>query len=521
MKRKNIKYYVVAIILLIVIITLSLPFFIAEFQLNAEIEKLREEGIPVTIQEFADKYYKSVPESQNAALVFNKAFSLLPYNSHKCVYHSSEKKLFNASLENRICYKLSPEELENAKKYVEESSAFFNEMEKIKKYKFIRFAYKWEDANEMEMPELNKFRMIIKLYTMKIELAINRNNLLQADELFKEMFNITRLASQNPLCLGQISFCIYDDIALKKLERAMSALQFSSEQLKSFDNILNNHELLVAKGWHVLWKWDLVYTLCLTNFVELKKNGFFEYIRTSYTDEPEKSDTDLTVYLENIKMKFKYMLFYSSGGLANTLSDDIKILKKVIDIPLDVYINQKKILERIDDKRRQGLISNTSYLGCDLFMKLAQAIARLRCAKTACAVERFRLKYGKFPEKLKQLVPEFLNKVPVDPFDGKDIRYFRSDFDIKYEVQVKVRKKPKASEKPVPSEITDIFGSGEIPEKTKYKFVKVKKAGFQVYSVGENLKDERSSLIVEKHNSGMSFFGTRSNDDITFTVLDK
>jgi hypothetical protein len=47
----------------------------------------------------------------------------------------------------------------------------------------------------------------------------------------------------------------------------------------------------------------------------------------------------------------------------------------------------------------------------------------IRCAEMAMAVERYRLKYGGLPETLDGLVPEFLEEVYLDPFDGKPLRY--------------------------------------------------------------------------------------------------
>jgi hypothetical protein len=47
----------------------------------------------------------------------------------------------------------------------------------------------------------------------------------------------------------------------------------------------------------------------------------------------------------------------------------------------------------------------------------------LMCAETALAVERYRLKYGKLPGLVTELVPEFLGAVYLDPFDGKPLRY--------------------------------------------------------------------------------------------------
>jgi hypothetical protein len=51
--------------------------------------------------------------------------------------------------------------------------------------------------------------------------------------------------------------------------------------------------------------------------------------------------------------------------------------------------------------------------------------ARLLCAIVALAAERYRLVHGHWPESLISLVPQFLSKVPVDPYDAKPLRYRR------------------------------------------------------------------------------------------------
>src|SRR5262249_4671995 len=49
--------------------------------------------------------------------------------------------------------------------------------------------------------------------------------------------------------------------------------------------------------------------------------------------------------------------------------------------------------------------------------------AQLRCALTALAVERFRLREGRWPENLSALAPGYLQAVPLDPYDGQPLRY--------------------------------------------------------------------------------------------------
>ena len=62
----------------------------------------------------------------------------------------------------------------------------------------------------------------------------------------------------------------------------------------------------------------------------------------------------------------------------------------------------------------------------DLFKaigKNARHLAVMRCAQTACAVERYQLKHQKLPPTLDALVPEFLDSIPEDPMTGEPLKY--------------------------------------------------------------------------------------------------
>ena len=57
--------------------------------------------------------------------------------------------------------------------------------------------------------------------------------------------------------------------------------------------------------------------------------------------------------------------------------------------------------------------------------KAVRAQVDARCAIAACALERYRLRKGGYPESLADLVPEFLPEIVRDPMDGKPMRYAR------------------------------------------------------------------------------------------------
>jgi len=56
-----------------------------------------------------------------------------------------------------------------------------------------------------------------------------------------------------------------------------------------------------------------------------------------------------------------------------------------------------------------------------------ECLACLRATRVGLAVERYRLGTGHWPEALSELVPDYLDSVPEDPFDGAPFRYKRLD----------------------------------------------------------------------------------------------
>jgi hypothetical protein len=52
-----------------------------------------------------------------------------------------------------------------------------------------------------------------------------------------------------------------------------------------------------------------------------------------------------------------------------------------------------------------------------------ETLSSMRNARTAIATELFRRVNGRWPDNLQELVPDFLDEIPIDPFDGMPLRY--------------------------------------------------------------------------------------------------
>jgi hypothetical protein len=108
----------------------------------------------------------------------------------------------------------------------------------------------------------------------------------------------------------------------------------------------------------------------------------------------------------------------------------IRVMTKIVEIaklPVEQQRSRLKIYaESIDRDRRIPVYVR---LVVPAVTRVGESVARnqawLRCTVVAIATERYRLAHNHWPESLQQLVPDFLQEVPLDPYDGKPLRYRR------------------------------------------------------------------------------------------------
>ncbi len=86
-------------------------------------------------------------------------------------------------------------------------------------------------------------------------------------------------------------------------------------------------------------------------------------------------------------------------------------------------------LERQDQELRQPHAILSHFMpSMHRFIRTDLAhLTLLRVAGVAMAVEQYRLANGNLPERLADLVPAFLPDVPLDPYDGRPLRYRRRE----------------------------------------------------------------------------------------------
>jgi hypothetical protein len=125
-----------------------------------------------------------------------------------------------------------------------------------------------------------------------------------------------------------------------------------------------------------------------------------------------------------------------SGSLISHRAELIEYFNELVECAKTPEHLQDGAITQVET-RLQRLAGPAQYRIISLYWRPSMRfqLARMRSAAVALACERYRLAHGKWPQRLAELVPAFLQEVPTDPYDGQPIRFRRlSDGVVIYSV---------------------------------------------------------------------------------------
>ena len=487
MKKSYKIFLAIVMIIIIIILALCIPFINSEMHLSAALRAASEKGFTTTESEFVKKYCPSVPISQNAAPIIEKAF--LSYNGFDNNYY--DLIIVGTAQSPELDQQINPELLKKAKKFVSTNAKYFAQIDKISSYNYADFDLmnKIPNISNNFYKPLNRFRSIARSYGVIAELHLNNKNLRGAEKSLLNSFHASKLVIQSSTTLSQLVCYACEFISLRQLERCINNLDFSDSFLKKLDSVMRNHEKIIEENWPAVINCELMHLpLAKKELVKELTIRFNRIPEEVYIDGLSGFDTGILLALYD----------YYNGNINNNIANEIELLPKILELKTNNLQKIKHKMDELSDKSRKEL--TISYLSVipnfmSLIVRKNEVMAWLRCARTACAVERFRKKYGKLPEKLNQLVPEFMSQIPTDPFNGKKLGYHNKSFKVEYKIpEMPKNKKIDKSENNIES--GSIFGKAyDQYQEIKYKSVIKEKQGYYIFSVGKDFKEEKSPII--------------------------
>ena len=348
---------------------------------------------------------KILKPEENSALVISESYKLLANQEQKKTLWELGKLPDIAAIKSSPQQLLTPPSINLIKTTLGAFQPSLDEARKVAKLPQGRFeiTYAPNIANTILTP-LDATGAISHLLTIDGLIQAQDGKSQQAMESTRAIFNIARSVGEIPF---PISYQVRGRIcaqSIRMLERTIALGEPSKDSLSQFQSLLENEAsfpmfLHIAKANRAS---NYAVLSSLKKDKDMIKNlkGIFDL------KDDEAIATKLVLEEPTI---LSWLLKYSNSlvAIANLPQQDQQ--KAVTELALK--LNEKNMLFVKLFTSPPKKIWETSHSN----------LAILNCAITSLAMERYRITNGKWPRKLDELVPEYLAKLPTDPFNGEPL----------------------------------------------------------------------------------------------------
>lgn len=254
-----------------------------------------------------------------------------------------------------------------------------------------------------------KFVIGARMLALEASLAAETDQPDQAAEALLDLFTFVTSTDKEPIRQFQFSRLASLHLACETLERVVNRSTLSDAQLKGLGEALDAADTL-----------EPLYTMAVWNLCV----GVTELSSQSGWGDPSRL-LGLPVSLGPA--------FDISGLIDRNLINFLDTMNEFIEttrMPLgEMGRRSNSILQgtyrlnRLTGAYTVWIVQGSA----NSHEVFAQYLAKVRAARTAVAVERYRLAKGQLPEKLGDLLPDFIEAVPEAPYGGEPIHYSRTD----------------------------------------------------------------------------------------------
>jgi hypothetical protein len=356
-------------------------------------------------------WYEEVPENSNAALVLTKAFTLRPW------YPDPKSNLvlsFKLPAGGRT---LTTEEAGLLSGFVQTNSAMLEKADEALRLPNSRYPIDLSMGAKTPLPHLAWLKEIAVIKQFEALLAIHRGKPEEASLKVQAILDLARTLDREPILISQFVRLRLVETATKTLEFRINAGALEPAEIT---NLLASFERASAVSNQMTRALIGERALYATFFRPGKdKDRIFEPAKD---EEQANSFPRKRAFILDVAgfydLDFGFFLFSMQNAIAHSSDEPPDNLK--------VY----NYLNRAGDeaKKRHRILSGAALQPFAWsVVHDAEGKTSLRLALTALAIERYRNQLEKLPESIDEIVPDFLQELPEDPFTGVDLMYERRD----------------------------------------------------------------------------------------------
>lgn len=402
--------------LVVILIALLLAWRIRlTHEVDAKLAAIRAAGLPTSGAEL-NSYYPAVPDGENAALVMTQAFALM-----RNYPDSRSNEVANFKFQSRN-QQFTPAQKQLFGSYVEMNASALAKMREAIELPECRYPVDYTPGPNTLLLHLGKLHNLAEIVRYESLLAGESGDTSNVVASIDNLLGMANTLDKEPDLIAQLVRISFIAMAKNSLELCLQATNLSEPELNGLASTFSAADKtnLMAKA---LAGEPAINTPVFIQ-VNRNANGARELVKGMKDTGEIFSTPDLDARLIRDPRFYEATGFWDRDLLyyLNVMETNIALASFAPPQNLVAAGNLKKAENEAEQNR--------CYLSKLFIEALSNALtndvkhfAYLRTSTTAIAVERFRLTREKLPEDLTELVPQFLSAVPIDPFDGKPLRY--------------------------------------------------------------------------------------------------
>lgn len=409
---KLIVYAIVGFVVSFVLLLAGARWHLRQ-KVHSEIERIRAEGQPATLEELA-KHYADLGNRRNASPELTAAVADLRAIWDRMATNGlpgSNLKIEQLPFMNEGPKLAATDSVPNAaidalNIAMTNTSAAFNRLSKLLSDSTVEFRQPIVITNgfNMLLPHLSQYRRVAKWYTARVAWQLDRGDGGAAVESTASILNLSRAMSAEPTIISQLVRLATIRTALESVQRLVTQGELSKKQLQ-----LLRQAIARARPTHAMH----------TGMIGERCFGLnFLYFQPGNLDEIGSLNPQPT----RISPGNVLMMLYRMSGLA-----DRDTLYYLDTLNASVTAGTNSVPERLKlasstvfnprSQHRFAILSSMLLpaLG-KCFDKEAECLTYVAAADTMLAVEEYRIDHqGKIPASLAEMVPDYFKTAPIDP----------------------------------------------------------------------------------------------------------
>ncbi len=370
---------------------------------NERLRIIESRGEPTSLAAL-DKFYKLVPDQSNAALLWLKGSAALTNNLGDIAGNLSIKR--GIPLSEEKCQEVAEAFADNA-----DALAFFHQAARMDR---SRYPINLGQQPFTNLTHLSTLKGAAQVLRAQAVVAVAQTNTAVATEAMVGIFSAGRTIATEPLYISQLVAYAIDAIGIQTLQFALGATTFTESQLMSLQWAVARSDDVESAARGLIGE-RAFFISSLADPV-----GSLSAVRSAPPSGIEEILSE-TIVLPITRATGFWQRDMRFG--IDALTTNIAWARLPDPQRFHSATNSTALAERA--KRHYYILSGLLLPALEKYASRdANHRAQVRTALVGVAVERFRLAHeGKTPVDLRSLVPEYLDHVPVDPYDGRPLRY--------------------------------------------------------------------------------------------------